>query len=577
MKKRFLSLILTLCIVFGALPVFAMATTLSDGYITDESGIMSYIKAGNVIDVHGLFDDGSDDGIWIKTTYNNGGYQVARDLPNDASVAAEAKFVNGGHYIQLNYTVTAGDTEIEGGKLAVHSDIMIGDNDRADVEVIKNSNGDAIGLKMADTKNGSPTEGAQFNLYFAGTGGVTPVTTYWFGYFYDRFSYCFLPLNENTKSSSGTYAADFSKLSGADSGFAVSWHNIDLAAGQSETFSLIVGVGEVSDPPAWDSENSVYLTMDAEVDQNNRIVNVSAKAKDADGLTDTLFYSVDGGDGVNLGSVTADGNVKTINGEIDLTDYEPGTYTFAFWIVNSNGAASESVEREITINDDGSIDGLDSGGEAPEQTEDSKIPYIILGGIVYEVLEDNVPALMMPEKPGAFDAALDTYSIYMGDKGFSDVARSDWFYGDVTALANKGVVGGYPDGSFMPYGEVTWGEALKMVMKAVGYGDIAPTGDHWASGYLETALADLLISGEVELDAVITREEVANLTAQALKLAPAGIEYPFDDVAPEAAVALYAAGIIKGSADDGQLLFRAESTITRAEMSAIVWRVYCVR
>jgi len=384
-------------------------------------------------------------------------------------------------------------------------------------------------------------------------------------------------LNENTKSSSGTYAADFSKLSGADSGFAVSWHNIDLAAGQSETFSLIVGVGEVSDPPAWDSENSVYLTMDAEVDQNNRIVNVSAKAKDADGLTDTLFYSVDGGDGVNLGSVTADGNVKTINGEIDLTDYEPGTYTFAFWIVNSNGAASESVEREITINDDGSIDGLDSGGEAPEQTEDSKIPYIILGGIVYEVLEDNVPALMMPEKPGAFDAALDTYSIYMGDKGFSDVAKSDWFYGDVTALANKGVVGGYPDGSFMPYGEVTWGEALKMVMKAVGYGDIAPTGDHWASGYLETALADLLISGEVELDAVITREEVANLTAQALKLAPAGIEYPFDDVAPEAAVALYAAGIIKGSADDGQLLFRAESTITRAEMSAIVWRVYCVR
>ena len=185
---------------------------------------------------------------------------------------------------------------------------------------------------------------------------------------------------------------------------------------------------------------------------------------------------------------------------------------------------------------------------------------------------------MMPEKDVlTYGDALGMYQAELAASRFSDVAKTDWFYSDVTALVNKGVINGYPDGSFRPQGEVTWGEALKLVMKAVGYGDIAATNGHWASGYMETAMDNLLISGEVDLDAAITREEVANLTAQALKLAPAGIEYPFDDAAPEAAVALYAAGIINGSADNGQLLFRAESTITRAEMAAIIWRVYCAR
>ena len=308
----------------------------------------------------------------------------------------------------------------------------------------------------------------------------------------------------------------------------------------------------------------------------------------SDAGTYYVWYKVDGGDNYNdsdpvcITVTIAPGYYATVTGgsgdgwypegalvEIEAEDIDD--YNFDKW---------EVVSGEIVFDDETAAETSfvmpDTDVEVKAvQHKDLTEEFITLV-LIADMLEEDKP-VKMPEKPDTFGEAVDTYSIYMADRGFTDVTRSDWFYGDVTALANKGVVGGYPDGSFMPYGEVTWGEALKMVMKAVGYGDIAPTGDHWASGYLETALADLLISGEVELDAVVAREDVANLTAQALKLAPAGIEYPFDDYAPEAAVALYAAGIIKGSADDGQLLFRAESTITRAEMSAIVWRVYCAR
>ena len=114
-------------------------------------------------------------------------------------------------------------------------------------------------------------------------------------------------------------------------------------------------------------------------------------------------------------------------------------------------------------------------------------------------------------------------------------------------------------------------------MKAVGYGDIAATNGHWASGFMAMAIEKGLIPGEVELDAAITRGEIAELTKAAMKLGEALSASPFADEAPASAVALYEAGIINGSLDNGQLLYRAGSTITRAEMAAIIWRVYCAR
>lgn len=341
------------------------------GYTPDGNRIMAYKvddDGSNTIHIQGNYKNN-----WIQTTYNREGYSVATADLTGGTVKSSAEFINGGKYVQLSYTVTAGETAIEGGKLAVHADVQIGDNDGAAVEVIQNAAGQVIGLKMVDTHTGCPSQDAQFNLYFDGTGGVTPVDTYWFGFYADRtnmnstYGYIyFAPLNDDTKSSERTYEQDasgvYTKLTGTDSGFAVSWQNINLEAGQSKTYSFILGVGEKADPPQWGSGNAVTLTLAADVEQDRRLVNVSAKVKDAAGLTDTLYYSVDGGEGEVLGSVAADGSMKSITGQLDLSDYAEGSYTFSFWVVNSKGAASASVERTITITADG-IEGLDSGDE----------------------------------------------------------------------------------------------------------------------------------------------------------------------------------------------------------------------
>lgn len=346
------------------------------GYTPDGNRTMAY-KVDN--DDNTIHIQGNYKNNWIQTTYNREGYSVATANLSDGTVTASAEFINGGRYVQLSYTVTAGETAITDGKLAVHADVQIGDNDGAAVEVIQDAAGQVIGLKMVDIHTASEEDAencvsrdAQFNLYFDGTGGVTPVDTYWFGFYGDRTNInstygriYFAPLNDDTKSSRRTYEQDasgvYTKLTGTDSGFAVSWQNINLEAGESKTYSFILGVGEKADPPKWGDGNAVTLTLAADAAQDRRLVNVSARVKDAAGLTDTLYYSVDGGDGEVLGSVAANGSVKAIDGRLDLSGYAEGSYIFSFWVVNSKGAASASVERTITITADG-VWGMDGDG-----------------------------------------------------------------------------------------------------------------------------------------------------------------------------------------------------------------------
>lgn len=52
---------------------------------------------------------------------------------------------------------------------------------------------------------------------------------------------------------------------------------------------------------------------------------------------------------------------------------------------------------------------------------------------------------------------------------FTDVSQSYWAYPFISTAANAGYLGGYPDGSFQPEKEVSYNEALTMVVASLGY------------------------------------------------------------------------------------------------------------
>lgn len=158
---------------------------------------------------------------------------------------------------------------------------------------------------------------------------------------------------------------------------------------------------------------------------------------------------------------------------------------------------------------------------------------------------------------------------------YSDVPKGIWYYDYVTQLSQKGVVNGYPDGTFRPGGTVTWGEALKLILRAAGYPEAPQLDRHWASGYLVLAMSYGFLpeTGEYHLNAPITRLEVARLAARAMGLYNTMMQTPFADCADSDVLALYGAGIIEGMEINGQLCFGGDQSLLRSQISAIIWRV----
>lgn len=330
------------------------------GYTTDENGWMTFKSYDDsAVDVKAIYD-----GNWIKTSFTSTKqYKIKTAGLDSAAVTVTPTIINGGAYVKVLYTVTNnGETPITEGKLAVHSDIQIGDNDDAAIEIICDNSGKAIGFRMiddhkVDDKEDCTSSGAQLNLYFAGTGGVTNADTYWFGYYSHRQDNAFVTISDETVNSGNKnkYEKDengnYIKLSNIDSGIAFSWQNIELAAGESKEFSWVINVGFEADPPQW-GDPAVNLTVTTDATQNNRQINVAAKVKDKAGITDKLYYSVNEGSSVLLGGVIADGvTEKNITGAIDTSSWTDGTYHLDFWVVNGKGAVSEKVRRTITITD----------------------------------------------------------------------------------------------------------------------------------------------------------------------------------------------------------------------------------
>lgn len=160
---------------------------------------------------------------------------------------------------------------------------------------------------------------------------------------------------------------------------------------------------------------------------------------------------------------------------------------------------------------------------------------------------------------------------------FSDVGSSSWCYKYVTELSDAGVIDGYSNGAFKPDSTISYGAALKLVMLAAGYPEQAPTNSNSVfSGYLAKAQADGLVTrGNVNLSAPITRLQVAQLAAGALKLSTANLSSvkPFTDTSDLYVQALNAAGIVEGYFSNGTSTFRPNNTLTRGQVSAIVWRM----
>ncbi len=171
-----------------------------------------------------------------------------------------------------------------------------------------------------------------------------------------------------------------------------------------------------------------------------------------------------------------------------------------------------------------------------------------------------------------------------GNVNYSDLKSTNWAYGAVSTMSEKGIVKGYQDGSFKPANTVTYGEFIKMALIAATREDIGnSTEGNWAKGYYDKAL-ELKYFGSTDikadqLDRRIPRSDMALIISsilgdtkignydeleKSLKDVNAATKYDYD------IIKAYAAGIITGYEDS---TFRPENTLTRAESATVIYRL----
>ena len=85
---------------------------------------------------------------------------------------------------------------------------------------------------------------------------------------------------------------------------------------------------------------------------------------------------------------------------------------------------------------------------------------------------------------------------------FSDVKSNNWFYGYVTYMSGKGIIHGYPEGTFLPSKDVNRSEFIKMMVAtfgltaktAISFNDVSES--NWYHEYYSKAAAQGFL-GEV--------------------------------------------------------------------------------
>ena len=346
MKKRIISGIMAVAMVFTLLPVTAWAaateaavTTLEEDLLSDRSDYIEYQQrkgySQSVFNILGY--DGPDDKTPFQTTYSNAGYQTAISVndggdedskvrvhytgdatPVGNSLTAQNKLeiVYGGRYVKITYTVKNNGSTTQNFKIGSSADVMIGSNDYAEVKGVF-SGEKCTGLSM----DGSPKNNYKFQL-------VAPdCDTLWYGFFKYAYDYMF----KNRENKKTGYKGD--------SGMAWSW-NGTVAPGQTWSRYVLIGAGEL--PPAPDAPT--LADFGGPKLKAGDKVTIGGTVGTGENPPDTVHVSIGG---CEYEAEVEDGSFSV---EVTIPEEMPlGDTTLTYWGTTEEGGISEIQSEPIEI------------------------------------------------------------------------------------------------------------------------------------------------------------------------------------------------------------------------------------
>jgi len=167
---------------------------------------------------------------------------------------------------------------------------------------------------------------------------------------------------------------------------------------------------------------------------------------------------------------------------------------------------------------------------------------------------------------------------------FPDVSFEYWAAIQIADLAERGIITGYPDGTFKPETAVTRGQFAKMLCLALGIpaggsSKFSDTAGHWAEQYI-TALANQEIvggypNGTFKPDAQITRAEISAIISRSLDLESGTNQATFSDIEGHWAkddIQIMASNTLVTGYPNGT--FKPNASAKRSEVATIIYRMF---
>ena len=289
----------------------------SDSLTGSSTFIQFYKNSRNRFDIHGI--DGNNG---FKTTFNDGGYRTAVSVAGGSKVevaytgapvtvgsSLTAKtsldIVYGGRYVQIAYEVTNNGSTTQEFQIGSSADVMIDNNDKAEVK------GSTTGLTMS----GKPKNNYTFNL-------VAPTCgTLWYGYWTQAYDNIF----KNRVDRDTPYSKD--------SGMAWSWKG-SVAPGETWTRYVLIGAGELPDAP--DAPSLTTRTVKAGVAEDFTGIGAAGT---------TVHITVAGQEA--SAKVDAQGNFSA---NITIpANYPDDTADVTYWATSDEGGISEMKTATVNV------------------------------------------------------------------------------------------------------------------------------------------------------------------------------------------------------------------------------------
>ncbi|VDN47967.1 conserved exported protein of unknown function [Petrocella atlantisensis] len=89
----------------------------------------------------------------------------------------------------------------------------------------------------------------------------------------------------------------------------------------------------------------------------------------------------------------------------------------------------------------------------------------------------------------------DAAEVSRGVTKFPDVPSTHWATGYINLAVNRGILVGYPDGSFQPNGKLTNAEAATILVRLVGLGPVVDKQGTWPANYIGRAANEGILKG----------------------------------------------------------------------------------